>query len=89
MGKLVKGGEAAARPLPHQSLAFVLFGSWPLTLRSRAQDIDTAARIVLYDWQRGRIPYFTAPPTENENDEGTGRKKSVWRRLIVAELQSP
>lgn len=31
-------------------------------------DIDTAARIVLYDWQRGRIPYFTAP-TENENDE--------------------
>lgn len=25
-------------------------------------DIETAARIVLYDWQRGRIPYFTAPP---------------------------
>lgn len=35
-------------------------------------DIDTAARIVLYDWQRGRIPYFTAPPElpETEEDEG-------------------
>ena len=35
------------------------------------QDIDTAARIVLYDWQRGRIPYFTAPPElpETEEDE--------------------
>ncbi|CAE7238721.1 Gnl2 [Symbiodinium sp. CCMP2592] len=32
-------------------------------------DIDTAARIVLYDWQRGRIPYFTAPPNENEKEE--------------------
>ncbi|CAL1126502.1 unnamed protein product [Cladocopium goreaui] len=34
-------------------------------------DIDTAARIVLYDWQRGRIPYFTAPPEllETEEDE--------------------
>jgi len=29
-------------------------------------DLDTAARIVLYDWQRGRIPYFTSPPEESE-----------------------
>merc|ERR1719436_1724038 len=27
-------------------------------------DLDTAARIVLYDWQRGRIPYFTTPPED-------------------------
>ncbi|CAK8997623.1 unnamed protein product [Durusdinium trenchii] len=32
-------------------------------------DIDTAARIVLYDWQRGRIPYFTAPPEIQEEKE--------------------
>jgi nuclear GTP-binding protein len=25
-------------------------------------DFTTTARIVLYDWQRGRIPYYTAPP---------------------------
>merc|ERR1719221_1306114 len=29
-------------------------------------DLDTAARIVLYDWQRGRIPYFSMPPMEDE-----------------------
>lgn len=32
-------------------------------------DIETAARIVLFDWQRGRIPFFTAPPgAEAEQD---------------------
>jgi len=32
-------------------------------------DIDAVARIVLYDWQRGRIPYFTPPPCEEEQEE--------------------
>eukprot|EP00933_Yihiella_yeosuensis_P055375 TRINITY_DN5412_c0_g1_i6.p1 TRINITY_DN5412_c0_g1~~TRINITY_DN5412_c0_g1_i6.p1 ORF type:complete len:649 (+),score=193.15 TRINITY_DN5412_c0_g1_i6:148-2094(+) len=39
--------------------------------------LDTAARIVLYDWQRGRIPYFTPPP-EDEVEEAApadGEKK--------------
>jgi len=31
--------------------------------------LDTCARIVLYDWQRGRIPYFTAPPEEEDEEE--------------------
>lgn len=26
--------------------------------------LDAVARIVLYDWQRGRLPYFTPPPEE-------------------------
>ena len=25
-------------------------------------DIETDARSVLYDWQRGRIPFYTQPP---------------------------
>eukprot|EP00928_Gymnodinium_smaydae_P003766 TRINITY_DN11333_c0_g2_i1.p1 TRINITY_DN11333_c0_g2~~TRINITY_DN11333_c0_g2_i1.p1 ORF type:complete len:656 (-),score=200.22 TRINITY_DN11333_c0_g2_i1:67-2034(-) len=33
-------------------------------------DIDVVARIVLYDWQRGRIPYFVEPPFENGQDAG-------------------
>ncbi|CAE7243627.1 Gnl2 [Symbiodinium pilosum] len=40
-------------------------------------DIDTAARIVLYDWQRGRIPYFTAPPeapTEGTEEPSTAQE---------------
>ena len=40
------------------------------------QDIDTTARIVLYDWQRGRIPYFTVPP-ETEEDEGAAAAASA------------
>lgn len=28
-------------------------------------DIDAAARIVLHDWNEGKIPYYTMPPTRN------------------------
>lgn len=35
-----------------------------------APDITTAARIVLQDWNDGRIPYFTRPPARgNEGEE--------------------
>jgi len=44
-------------------------------VRGGDADIDTAARIVLYDWQRGRIPYFTPPPDE-EQGEATGQASS-------------
>ncbi|CAK9162382.1 unnamed protein product [Ilex paraguariensis] len=29
-------------------------------------DVDSAARIVLHDWNEGKIPYYTMPPTRNE-----------------------
>jgi nuclear GTP-binding protein len=29
-------------------------------------DLQTAAKMVLYDWQRGRIPYFVPPPEAEE-----------------------
>nr|GMD75998.1 guanine nucleotide-binding protein-like NSN1 [Ipomoea batatas] len=29
-------------------------------------DIDAAARIVLHDWNEGKIPYYTMPPKRNE-----------------------
>ncbi|KAI3449878.1 hypothetical protein Pfo_006543 [Paulownia fortunei] len=28
-------------------------------------DVDAAARIVLHDWNEGKIPYYTMPPTRN------------------------
>lgn len=34
-------------------------------------DLHTTARIVLYDWQRGRIPYYVAPPELPELSEST------------------
>ncbi len=38
-------------------------------------DIETTARMVLYDWQRGRIPYFTPPPEAEEAEAGKSGKK--------------
>jgi len=39
--------------------------------------IDVAARIVLYDWQRGRIPFFTPPPGEpGAADQATAASSS-------------
>jgi nuclear GTP-binding protein len=34
-------------------------------LKGAEPDINTAARMVLNDWQRGRIPFFSAPPFED------------------------
>ena len=30
-------------------------------------DLNTAAKMVLYDWQRGKIPFFTLPPGYSED----------------------
>jgi len=32
-------------------------------------DLDTTARIVLYDWQRGKIPFFVTPPDREGHEE--------------------
>ncbi|CAN4098074.1 unnamed protein product [Withania somnifera] len=32
-------------------------------------DIDAAARIVLHDWNEGKIPYYTMPPSRNEGEQ--------------------
>lgn len=41
-------------------------------------DVDTTARIVLYDWQRGRIPYFTPPPEDDVGqDDGITQSNSA------------
>ena len=29
-------------------------------------DLTTAAKMVLHDWQRGKIPFFVPPPQQNE-----------------------
>ncbi|XP_023753203.1 guanine nucleotide-binding protein-like NSN1 [Lactuca sativa] len=42
-------------------------------------DINAAARIVLHDWNEGKIQYYTMPPTRNEGEEGMEAK-------IVSEL---
>ncbi|KAL8208409.1 hypothetical protein R6Q57_007821 [Mikania cordata] len=41
-------------------------------------DINAAARIVLHDWNEGKIPFYTMPPTRNEGE--------VMEANIVSEL---
>ena len=35
-------------------------------------DLNTAAKMVLYDWQRGKIPFFTLPPDYAEEGAAHG-----------------
>ena len=47
-------------------------------LRGGEPDLNTAARMVLLDWQRGKIPYFTLPPDYEARDG-----KEVGSRLFT------
>ncbi|CDP05900.1 unnamed protein product [Coffea canephora] len=44
-------------------------------LRGGEPDLMTAAKMVLHDWQRGKIPFFVPPPKE-ENDSSEGPNES-------------
>ena len=39
-------------------------------LKGGEPDLNTAAKMVLYDWQRGRIPFFAPPPQLPEHMRG-------------------
>ncbi|KAJ4784420.1 Guanine nucleotide-binding protein-like 3 [Rhynchospora pubera] len=41
-------------------------------------DMEAAARIVLHDWNEGKIPYYTFPPSRNNDDIGDS--------VVVSEL---
>ncbi|KAL5996383.1 Guanine nucleotide-binding protein-like nsn1 [Asimina triloba] len=43
-----------------------------------AVDVEAAARIVLRDWNEGKIPYYTLPPVRNEGE--------ILESAIVSEL---
>jgi len=32
-------------------------------------DVEIVARMILYDWQRGRLPFFTPPPAKEADEE--------------------
>lgn len=40
---------------------------WVSLLQGGEPDLMTAAKMVLYDWQRGKIPFFVPPPQEEDN----------------------
>ncbi|XP_072993691.1 nuclear/nucleolar GTPase 2 [Typha latifolia] len=38
-------------------------------LKGGEPDLTTAAKMVLHDWQRGKIPFFVPPPQQNEGSQ--------------------
>eukprot|EP00494_Astrolonche_serrata_P033590 UN33859 len=49
-------------------------------LKGGEPDLTTAAKMVLHDWQRGKIPFFVPPPQQNE--DGSLRLLNLWRDLV-------
>jgi len=56
-------------------------------LKGGDPDCETAARIVLYDWQRGRIPYFTPPPETEAEKAAYAEKAAIVQELAAAEAK--
>lgn len=52
-------------------------------LKGGEPDLNTASRIILHDWQMGRLPYFICPPFEVEREDGFDMS------LIGAESHKP
>lgn len=46
--------------------------------RGGEPDIDAVARMVLADWNHGRIRYFTLPPTGDDTVEGAAELVTAW-----------
>lgn len=55
-------------------------------LKGAEPDINAAAKVVLNDWQRGRIPYFKMPPTL-PGEEGDAPAEPAQKALSLAEGQ--
>jgi nuclear GTP-binding protein len=54
-------------------------------LRGGEPDVNTAARMVLYDWQRGKVPYFTLPPDYTPNPEQQQEEPAQPSQAVTAE----
>eukprot|EP00698_Gefionella_okellyi_P017679 TRINITY_DN5211_c0_g1_i1.p1 TRINITY_DN5211_c0_g1~~TRINITY_DN5211_c0_g1_i1.p1 ORF type:complete len:641 (-),score=170.35 TRINITY_DN5211_c0_g1_i1:174-2096(-) len=55
-------------------------------LKGGEPDLNGVAKKVLYDWQRGRLPYFVAPPVIYERKEDVGAPLPVTVELPVQKL---
>ena len=38
-------------------------------LKGGEPDIDTVSKMVIFDWQRGKIPFFVAPPFDDDHPQ--------------------
>eukprot|EP00878_Enallax_costatus_P006836 GHUV01007164.1.p1 GENE.GHUV01007164.1~~GHUV01007164.1.p1 ORF type:complete len:338 (+),score=142.30 GHUV01007164.1:2958-3971(+) len=57
-------------------------------LKGGDPDLNTAARIVLYDWQRGKIPFYTLPPGYSDLPPGVEPATAAAKAADAAGQQS-
>lgn len=57
-------------------------------LKGGDPDLNTAARMVLYDWQRGKIPFFTLPPGHTEEKPAKDGEEPIVPALAVTEEEA-
>ncbi|WCJ23436.1 Nucleolar GTP-binding protein 2 [Euphorbia peplus] len=53
-------------------------------LKGGEPDLKTVAKMVLHDWQRGKIPFFVAPPRQEDDDS---LEKPVDANVISSQQQ--
>lgn len=53
-------------------------------LRGGEPDLNTAARMVLYDWQRGKIPYFALPPDYQDKGSALDKARKPSQAVTVS-----
>ena len=58
-------------------------------LRGGEPDLNTAARIVLYDWQRGKIPYFALPPDYQDKGSALAKARKPSQAVTVSQCVTP
>lgn len=44
-------------------------------LKGAEPDLPTVSKMILHDWQKGKIPYFVCPPFDDGETEGKGKSK--------------
>jgi len=57
-------------------------------LKKGEPDMRTAARMVLNDWQRGKLPYYTEPPKATDDPDQTKKTKETVDKFNYRELGS-
>ncbi|KAL0399370.1 UNVERIFIED_CONTAM: Nuclear/nucleolar GTPase 2 [Sesamum radiatum] len=59
-------------------------------LKGGEPDLMTAAKVILHDWQRGKIPFFVPPPKQEADiDEPEERKTRVWMMIRILPPEKP
>jgi len=56
-------------------------------LKGGEPDINTASKMILSDFQRGRLPYFVAPPTETTKDNADDKTESSTEKVFAKVAQ--